>query len=222
MKTPREIVTEWFINKIDELKPGNKNVAMYKAYFAGLSDDEFEILMDEEVSDIKTLPYYAPNLAEKDVDIENALKVADELGLNLFQRVWMVDPVSGVKFLSTVKYFIVTTQLRRQAQHVSHGKTVAEDSVHTDILTGQAIGPSDTTHLSLPEIMNLEAVGLHSSIEEMLNIRGGNQRGFIEAKQRLINNGQYSLNAIKDLGYRPTSIETMHSFLLGMHFDNNI
>lgn len=217
----RHEVEKWFLDYIDELDPGNDNVKLYKEFFATLSFKDLQNLGRRLVNKEITLPYYAANMVNRDIPVDTALKVLDKLGVNVFQRVEVTDSVTGVRYKSAVKYLILTLHVRRQSQHSLKGKSTATDSVHIDYLTGQASGVSDTTHLSLPEIMNLESAGLHKGIQEMVNVRGGNQKGFNEAKQRIYQTGGYSLDSILELGYRPTSTETFHAYLLGMHYDNN-
>jgi len=218
----RQAVTKWFIDKIDSLQPGNANVAMYTDYFAKLSDPEFKDLMAKLAKEEITLPYYASNLHDKDVGVTEALKVADSLGLNFFQRLWLTDDISGIKYLTPEKYFIVTLPIRRQAQHVDKGKSVAVTNTYNDTLTGQAAGPSKTSRLSLPEIINLEALGMHNAILELINVRGGNVPGFRLAKRRTLDTGIYTLKEVEDLNTRPTSTSTLHSFLTAMMLQSNL
>ena len=212
----------WFLDKINKFQPGNKNVELYTKYFAGLSDTQLKELGEKLVSGKVILPYYCANLVDKPVTIKDALAVGDELGIRFFQRAWMVDAVSGTRYLSPEKALVIHMPLRRQSQHVSKGIYVAENTLHTDALTGQATGPSKTTQLSLPELSNLTAMGLHSAIQEFTDIRGGNELGFREAKRSVFNTGEYSIKDIKELGTRPTSIDTARAFLLGMHIDSNL
>ena len=214
-------VTKWFVDKINLLQPGNSNVAMYKEYLSSLSDVEFSELMAKLKSGDIILPYYSANLHDKDVGITEALKVGDSLGINFFQQLQITDDISGTTYITPERYFIVYLPIRRQSQHVDKGKSVAKNNKYTDTLTGQATGPSRTSRLSLPEIINLESAGLHSAILEFINIRGGNILGFREAKRSTLDTGQYTLKDIGELGSRPTSTATLHAFLLGMMLDNN-
>ena len=215
-------VTEWFMDKIRKLQPGNSNIEMYNTYFSSLSDSEFTELMEKLKNGEITLPYYAANLHDKDIGVEDSLKVGDELGIEFFQRLWITDEVSGIKYLTPEKYLILYLPIRRQAQHVSKGKSVAETNTFTDSMTGQAAGPSRTSRLSLPEIMNLEAAGLKNAILELINVRGGNIEAFRLSKRRTLDSGSYTLKEMEELDTRPTATATLHSFLLGMHLSNNV
>ncbi len=218
----RKQVTDWFLTKLHDLQPNNKNIEFYKKYLNNLSDIEFTNLMEDLKTEKKVLPYYCANLHDEDVPLENSLKVAKQLGLELFQRIWFIDPITKVKYLTPEKYFIIHLPVRRQVQHLEKGKSVVENSDYIDNLTGQPTNVSKTAQISLPELLTLDSLGLHKSIEEMINVRGGNELAFRDAKRSLINTGKYSLQQAKELNSRPTSIETLRSFLLGMHIDSTI
>jgi len=218
----RKELTEWFLGLIEKLLPGNKNTQMYKTHFNSLSDEAFGELMDKLADEEIVLPYYSANISAKDVPVNNALKVADELGLDLFQQLWMIDPVTGVKYLTPEKYLILDLPCRRQSQHVSKGKSVVESSAFVDALTGQPAGASKSSRLSLPEIMNLESMGLKRGIQELINIRGGNELAFREYKRSTLDTGEVSLKNLEELNSRPTSTETLKALLLGMHLDSNV
>jgi len=215
-------ITKWFLDKVNKLQPGNKNVEMYKKHFDSLSDKAFAELMEKLASGKIVLPYISANLKDKDVEVPNALKVAKELGLKVFQRLWLIDPVSGVKYLTPEEYFIIHMPVRRQSQHVMKGKKVVEDSSFIDSLTGQPAGTSKTSRLSLPEIMNLDSLGLRNGIEELISIRGGNVIAFRESKRKILTTGTYTLKEMRELGSRAVSNETLKNLLLGMHISSNV
>lgn len=220
--TKRQEVTDWFLSMLHELQPNNKNIQLYKEHLSSLSDEAFTELMTKLANEEMVLPFYSANLVDKDVEIANGLKVGKKLNIEFFQRLWMTDHVSGVKYLTPHKYFVVHLPIRRQAQHVSKGKSVVESSAYIDSFTGQPAGASRTSRLSLPEIMNLDSLKLHHSIDEMINVRGGNELGFRVSRRGLVTTGEYTLKEVHDLGTRATSNETLKSFLFGMHYENNV
>ena len=222
MQKNRKEAIGLFLKILDKLEKGNKNIKIYEEKLNSLSDVDFDNLMKKMLDREVVLPYYASNLVDKDVTIKNALAVGKELGIKSFQRLWLTDHLTGVKFLTPLAYKVMYSVVRRQSQHVTKGKSVVDSSKYIDSLTGQPAGASKSSRLSLPEIINLDSVGLHKSIEELINVRGGNELGFRLAKRNIINNGKYSLKSIEGLGTRPTSTETLKSFLLGQHFKSNL
>ena len=218
----RKKATEWFIEMVRKLNPDSDNVKMYEDLFGSMSDREFDALMTRIEKGETILPYFTSNLSKTVMRIDDILKVGDELGIDFFQRIWIVDPKTKVKYLTPKKYLIVDLAVRRQQQHLVKGKSLAENSKYTDPLTGQATGPSRTSRLSLPEIMILESSGHHTSIEEMIKVRGGDNVAHRESRRLTVEQGGYDLDTIEELDSRPTSTETLKAFLFGMHIDNNL
>ena len=214
--------TKWFLGILADLQADNANIAMYKKHFDSLSDEAYTELMGKLADGSVVLPYYCANLASKDVEVKVALEVGDKLGLDFFQQLWLTDPVSGVTYLTPEKYFIIHLPVRRQAQHVSKGKSITENSNYIDSLTGQPSGASKSSRLSLPEIMNLDSMNLHSAIEEMISVRGGNEKKFREAKRSTLDTGKYTLENVNQLNTKVTSTESLRSLLLGMHLSSNL
>lgn len=217
----RKELEKWFIDHIDSLEPGNANVAMYKEIFAGLNDVEFGNLM-ERVGKGQTLPYYAPNFKGTPNIIKNALVLCDKLGVKIWQRMWITDHVTKVKYLSNHEFRCSHLPVRRNSQHASKKKSVALDTLHVDTLTGQASGPSRTVQISYPEIAVFDSLKLYKNVNEMINYRGGNQLAYREYRRSLLNTGRVTQKHLDTINSLPTSTGTIKALLLGMHIDNNI
>ncbi len=218
----RKKAEKWFIDQISKLDPDSKNIAMYKEYFATLSDKQFDNLMKDLKEETKVLPYFVSNLGDQIMDIKKILALADEIGIDFFQRIWITDHKTGTRYLTPEKYLVIDVPVRRQQQHLVKGKSTVENSKYTDPLTGQATGISRSSRLSLPEIMILESSGHVSAIEEFIKVRGGDNAAYREARRLTMEKGGYNLEEIEALGTRPTSTETLRAFLFGMHIDNNL
>lgn len=218
----RKEVTKWILDLFEELQPGNKNVKILKTKLEELSDTAFAELVEKLADGTVILPFYCEPVTDKEIPIENLISVGKKLGINFFQKLKLTDPVTGVEWLTPNAYMVLTLPARRQSQHVQKGKSVSENSNFIDSLTGQPTGPSKTSRMSLPELMNLDSLKLHNSIQELIDVRGGNELGFRTAKRNLINTGSFSIREIKELDTRVTSTQTLKSFLLGMHYQNNL
>lgn len=218
----RKGATEYFIGKIKKLNPTSSNVKMYEEFFAGLSDKEFDELMGKLERKEVILPYFVSNLNEEIMRIEKIMALGDDLGIEFFQRIWLTDPVSGVRYLTPEKYLLLDLPIRRQQQHLIKGKSVVENSKFTDPLTGQAIGASRSSRVSLPELMIMESAGHYEAIEELIKVRGGDAAAFRESRRLMVEQGGYNLDTIREMDTKPTSSETLKAFLFGMHIENNL
>ena len=218
----RKGATEFFIEKIKKLNPNSSNVKMYEDFFAACSDKEFDELMGKLERGEVILPYFVSNLNKEIIRMDKILALGDELGIDFFQRIWVTDSVSGVRFLTPEKYLVIDMPIRRQQQHLVKGKSVVESSKFTDPLSGQAVGASRSSRISLPELMIMESSGHIDAIEELIKVRGGDIAAFREARRLTVEQGGYNLDAIASLNSRPTSTETLKAFFFGMHIDNNL
>ena len=217
----RKKATEYWLNLLNELQKGNKNINMYERYFSSLTDKEFDILMQKCEAGM-VLPYYSPNMDSTDLDQESCLNVGKKLGIDFFQQVISRSPLTGVLHKTAKKFFILEVPVRRQSQHITKKKSVAKTTRYIDNLSGQVVGISKTSKLSLPEIQNLEAQGLTDGITELASVRGGNIKGLQIAKRDLINTGSFSLEEVKKTGTRAEALTTANTILRGMLFKSNL
>jgi hypothetical protein len=222
MSGKRKEAEAFWLDLVTSCNKNTSNIDLYKHFFKSLSDKDFKALMDACDTGGTVLPYYVPNNEEDDVDIATCLKVGKKLDIEFFQRLIQTSPITGVKHMTPTKFFIIRQPVRRPSQFVTKAKSVAENVRFVDNLSGQAIGISKTAKQSLPELLNLDAQGLHHGVYEMMGVRGGNIKGLREAKRRLINDGAYSLEDIKSLGHRAESLETAKTILRGMMFKCNL
>jgi hypothetical protein len=127
-----------------------------------------------------------------------------------------------MKYLSKHEYFIIRTVIRRQSQHLEKGKSVTVDSRVVDVLTGQPVGDSKTCRFSAPELIVLDSLRLDNSINELLNVKGGNVKAYRNAKISMANTGTWTIDEVTKGGHRPTSTGTFKAFLYGMHIESNL
>lgn len=218
----RKKATDFFLKHIKAINPKSTNVAMYEEYLNGLSDKQFGRLMEWLREGIQTLPYYYRNLDKERIDLNKIIDLLEGLGVELFERLDRVDPVTGVEYTTPERYAIMRLPVRRQKQHVVHGKSVAEHSKHVDITTGQVTGVSQTSAITIPELMILDAAGMEEALTEFLKVRGGDNTAMKAARRQTIDGGGYTLRSIEALNSRPTSTETLRATLTAMHLENNV
>lgn len=218
----RKAATAEALKWIGEIMPGDDNVKMYKERFAAMTDEEFDTYMRKLASGEEIMYIIAPNLAENKVTVENNLRVADLLGVKLFQRLWLTDPRTGVEYLTPVRYLVVHLSLRRQQQLLQKKMSIPENNRHVDELTGQPTGDSQGSKLSFPEIQALYAQGLDRSLTEMLKFRGGDTKAFNAMNRSVIDTGGVNLDAIMRVPTKVKSTETLGTLLSSMHLQNNV
>lgn len=207
---------------IEKLLPGSENQQMYKDMFGKMSDKDFDLFMSMLEEGKIRLAIVAPNLKEPKLEIERNLAIADELGHNFFERVW-IDPGNEVPpYLSPIPYLIVDLPLRRQAQLLVKKISIPEDNKTVDDFTGQPTGKSKGSKISYPEMQVLAALDLEQNLVEMMKYRGGDVKGFDAMNASIARTGGVSLQNIEKLGTTVRSTETLSAFLTAMHLSNSL
>jgi len=210
------------LENIEKLLPGSANTQMYKDLFASMSDKEFDSFMTQIKEGSACLAVIAPNLSETKLSVERNLDLAEELGHQFFERVW-IDPGNGeAPYLSQVPYLVVDLPLRRQAQLHVKKVSIPEDTRSIDDYTGQPTGKSKGSKVSYPEIQILAAHGLDRSLEELLKFRGGDVKGFDAMNTAIARTGGVSMDSIRALGTTVRSTQTLSTLLKAMHLENTL
>lgn len=219
----RKKATELILKSINDFSPGNPNVEMYRKLIDEMSDKEFEAWMTRLKNKEETLFYFEEPWVKPTVQVEDILKVADSLSITFFERIYYIDPITKSRVLTPFKCFIIRLPVRRLSQFVTRGKSVSNKSNNAiDNATGQVTKSGYTARLSVPEFMILQSAGQYKAIEEFTNIRGGNIKGFQMLKHQMLTQGVFNLDSARALNTRPESIDTLRSFLFGMHYENNL
>lgn len=213
---------QFFLNHLEEMVPGTDNVQRYKEYFKTLNDKQFDDLMKKMATGEVVLPFYVPNMSNVEISTERLIKAAKKLGANPIQRYTLDDPATGIRIKTTKAFPILPIRVRRQQQHMEKKRSIAENTKYTDPLTGQVVGVSKASSLSLPETMIMQSGGWNKGLEEMLKVRGGDLTAYRQAKQDIIATGGYRLEAMENLGSRATSTDTFKAILFAMMFENNL
>lgn len=216
-KAAEQVILKW-VGKID---PSGRNTKLLTAFFEKMSDKEFDDYMKAIEAGRDYVSVVAPNLDDCRITTDNNLKVAHEMGVALFQRVWLTNPKTGQVYLSNQRHPVVHLPVRRQIQTLENKISIPEDNKHVDDLTDQPTGVSKGSALSFPEVLALYAQGCEAGIEEMIKYRGGDIKA-MRAMDRVIHEqGGVSTKTLEVLGTRAKATQTLSTFLKGMHLDNN-
>jgi hypothetical protein len=217
-KAAEKVILEY----IEKMMPGSPNTQLYKELFATMSDKQFDDFMKGIEDGSIRLAIIAPNFGEQQLSTERNLKLAKELGHEFFERVW-IDPGNDIPpYLSPIKYLVVDLPLRRQAQLLVKKISIPEDNKSVDDFTGQPTGKSKGSKISYPETQILAALNLDANLTELLKLRGGDIKGFDAMNAAISQTGGVSQEAIKHLGSRVKSTETLSIFLTCMHLKNTL
>ena len=207
---------------VDKLLPGSENTKIYKDLFASMDDKQFDEFMQRLDSGEIRLAVIAPNLNEPKLEIERNLALAEELGHQFFERIWIDGSNEVPPYLSPIPYLVVDLPLRRQAQLQVKKTSIPEDTRSVDDFTGQPTGKSKGSKISYPEMQILMALDLPASLTEFLKYRGGDVKGFDAMNAAISDTGGVSMNTIAHLGTRVKSTETLSVFLTSMHLGNTL
>jgi len=222
MAANRKAAEAVILKYVDKLLPGSENTKLYKDLFAGMSDKQFDEWMGKlEAGEIR-LAIIAPNLNEPKLEIERNLALAEELGHQFFERIWIDGSNEVPPYLSPIPYLVVDLPLRRQAQLLVKKRAIPEDTRSVDDFTGQPTGKSKGSKISYPEMQILMALDLPASLIEWLKFRGGDVKGFDAMNRAISETGGVSLNAIAALGTKVKSTQTFSTFLTCAHLENTL
>lgn len=227
-KAAEAVVLEY----IEKLIPVSGNVGIYQNLFASMDDAAFALWIEQlERKEIR-LAVIAPNLTAHDegqhknhltrLDIERNLAIADELGHNFFEKIWIDNGNDIPPYLSPIPYLVVDLPLRRQAQLLVKKISIPEDSKSVDDFTGQPTGKSKGSKISYPETQIMAALNLDNNLKEMLKYRGGDEKGFDALNTAISKTGGVSLKSIEKLGTQVKSTQTLSIILTCMHLSNTL
>ncbi len=221
--TPKRQKTEkYIIEYINKLMPDKSNEPLYVEMFSKMSDNEFEEFIRELKVGTKYLIIVCPNFSKVSLNVERNLKIAKELGINFFQRIWFPATKESPKYLSPIPYMIVDLPIRRQSQLLDKKMSVPEDQNTVDILTGQPAGKSKGAKISYPELQVLAAMGLDNSVVELIKMRGGDTGGYRALDMSLKKTGHVDLNVINQYATGVESTRTLKTYLTGAHLQSTI
>lgn len=227
----RQEVTAFIVKSIAGIIPGdNYNAELTKKRLDAMSDTEFDQYIrslakpttEEEIATQEILPFYAPNMKNPRVTMENLMKLADEIGHPFFEQLWLTDPQTNKVFLTPQKYLVADMIVRRQAQMLTKKSSIPENARHVDEMSGQVTGKSKGSKISFPELQAQLAQGLENTLIEEIKVRGGDRSAQVEFDRQLIENGEASITDVVEPGQVSKSTSNVAILLRGMMIDTNL
>lgn len=202
--------------------PNKDNVRYYADLMAKMTNEQFEAFVERVAKGEEFIQIKAPNFQSKLPSFEKLLDISKKIDCPLFERVWMTDRATGVRYLTPHKYPILFLPLRSQSQSLMSKISVAPNNNTIDNLTGQPTGDSKTSTLSFVEQQVLTTHGVNRGVEELIRVRGGNLRALAQFEKQFLEKGEASLSAPGMEQGRVVSLDTSSKMLLSMHIDNNL
>lgn len=222
MAKNRTAAEKFILSNIAKLTPGTKNADIYKDKFSKMSDKQFDEFIQQLKNGEIKLSVILPNYSDQSISIKNNLKLAEELGHDFFQRLWIEGKDDTPTYLTPVKYMVVDLPLRRASQMLTKKISVPDHNKVVDALSGQPTGDSKGARLSYPEAQICSAMGLEDSVIELMKFRGGDLKGNIALNSMLSKYGAANQKVLNQFSSGVESTKTLKTFLTCCHLKNNL
>lgn len=220
----RKAATEQLLKDIALIdNSANKdNLRYYAELTKNMSTEQFEAFVERVAAGEEFIQIKAPNFKKELHTFERLLELGKELGCPFYERVWITDRATGVRYLTPHKFPILFQPVRRQSQSQMSKISVAPNNNVVDNLTGQPTGDSKTSTVSFVEQQVLFTHGANRTIEELIRVRGGNLEAMALFEKQFLEQGHGSIDAPGLERGRVRSLETSSAYLKAMHIDNNL
>ena len=218
----RAAATSFIVKYIGKLLPGSENASIWKTKLEGMSDKEFASFIDRLETGEDFLSIIAPNFSKTKLRIENNLAIAEELGHNFFQRLWIASTGDTPTYLTPIPYMVLDMPVFRAAQMLTKKISVPKHNRVIDALTGQPTGESKGGRVSYPEVQLCAASGLDNCMIELLKYRGGDIKGNAALSGMLGAYGKASQSTLKQYASGVESTRTLKTFLTCMHLKSTL
>lgn len=216
MNEKRKAVEDKIIKYISAIN--KSNAEKYKDMFTSMDDKAFDGWMRDLRNKDTVLDIEIPNMIEK-VDIDDLIKVSEQLGIELFTRLKLWDVPTQTYYRTTKKYLMLQLPMVAMAQTVDHKLSVPESDSKIDHLSGQVMKPDQANSISQVEVQSLYARGLQSTILELIKYRGGDVSAYAEYKRSAEELGMCMLKA--DSNSITRSVVVLDVFFAGMQLSSN-
>ncbi len=210
------------IQRMKEWDQSGQNAKIYEDLFKDMSETEFYKFMDGLITGKNPLFGTIPNFSSVKVGVDHNVKLCASMGYEMYKRIWVTDPVTGVEYLTTNSHLVYETNVCRQIQIQDHKISVSLDNNSVDARTGQPADDSRSARCSGPELMMLKSRGLNNTVIEMVKFRGGDNVSMRYLDDEIIKTGGASMAGVPGQAERPAkSVRTLSSILTAMMFTNN-
>ena len=222
MNKAREEATKLAVKLLSKFAGKTASVKETETMLGNLTDKQFDEFMVALRDGGDSLPYILPNLTKERLSVDRNLEIADELGHDFFEQIWITDPSTGVTHLTPDKYLVVDLPLRRLQQHLEKKIRIPKHNKAIDEMTGQPTSDSKGSKVSFPELQVLYSQGLESTIKELFKFRGGDEQAYKALNADALSTGIPSMDAVDSPEFRTKAAETLSILLKAAHLNNNL
>lgn len=205
-----------------DIEPTGYNVEKYKEIFAKMSDKQFDTWMKGMRDKTQYMVLFKPMYEAKGITIENNFKVAQKYGLNFYERLIFSGNKNEPDHMTATEALVLDLPYRRQSQTLVKKISVPANNKTIDQLTYQPTGASKGSKISYPELQVLIGMRLDKTIEELIQIRGGDRGGFAAYNAMVMRYGKVNLKAIENHRTGVESTRTLKIYMASMHIKSTI
>lgn len=227
----REAFIKTAIKYLSQIDPGNQSVPIIEKSLREMSKSQFEAYIEmlrngvSETPDLdkprEILPIVLRDSRTSKITIKGNFDLAKRWGHNFFERVWMIDQTSGMRYMTNVPYTIMHLPIVRQAQTLEKKIAVADSTTKLDSRTGQTSDATKGASLSSPELQTLLSQGRTAVAMELMKFRGGDDRAYRRMSKDLADSGTFYQSAYNE-PTRAKSADVASIYLKAMHLDNDL
>ena len=207
------IISEYLMG----VDPSGFNLKFYQDNHFKLPEKEFHKWMEKLESGKEHIIVYGPSESSVTLDFKRNLAFAKKKGVEIYERLWYEASGSIPNHLTPVKYMVLPTIVRRQAQLLTKKISVPSNMKRLNPLTGQPTGESKSAKMSLPETQLMAASGLEHSLKEVLGPRGGDSGSNAALTGMLVKTGKASLRALSAFSSGVDATKYMKAIFTAAH-----
>lgn len=220
-KRNRAGFTKKVLDGIWAITRSKENVEFNKAFLEGMSDAIFDDFAAALRREEKRLSIVVPNFTKNLPTVEEIMAVAEKLGHNFFEKLYVEGKDGLPTYLTPVEFLILMVPARRASQLLTKKVSAPPHTKVRDAMTGQVTGESKGARLSAPEVQLLTAMGAEASAIEGMKYRGGDLRGEAAMTAMLSRFGRATQQALSQYASGVVSTKTVATFLTcAMHRSN--
>lgn len=217
----KKLILDYLDKFFMTIDPTGFNQKIWHDKIEAMNDKDFDFFMQCLKEEKEILHLYAPNM-KVTLKYENIEKAAKLVNIELYQRLKIKDPITGVTYVTPQKYLITETLVRRMQQTVYEKISIPIDDKKVENLTGQVTGGDRACGITYPEIQALKAQGFKEVLTELVTVRGGNLSAYAALKQSLEELGEGDLKNVLDPMSISRSTVMLDVMLTSMGYETNL